>query len=329
MKPLKIGNREFETNVILAPMAGITDIVYRSLVRQFTQTAIVYTEMISSEALKANRPHPVCDYNENERPIFFQLAGHKPNFMAEAAKKLEEKADVIDINMGCPVGKIVKNQDGASLMNDLKLASSIISSVKNSISLPLNVKCRLGWDSTSKNVVDFAKMAQESGADSLIVHGRTKKEMYSGTADWSLIREVKKNVSIPIIANGDINSIKSAIECLAISCADGVAIGRGALGNPFLVYQIEHFFKTGEALSDLTLDDKLELALKHTRLEIEYKGEEVGIKFMRKFFGYYIKGIQGASKLRGELVRVSSYKDLITIFEKNFSKNRANDLLQY
>ncbi|MDD3151064.1 MAG: tRNA dihydrouridine synthase DusB [Candidatus Gastranaerophilales bacterium] len=315
-KPLKIGNLKLNTNVMLAPMAGITDTVLRQIVRKYAKTALLATEMISSEALKISGKHSICDYEEAEKPLIFQISGHKPDLMAESAVKLEKKADIIDINMGCPVGKIVKNFDGSKLMTDLKLASSIIEAVKNSVKKPVSIKCRLGWDCNTKNYIEFAKMAEDAGADALIVHGRTRSQMYSGQADWQAIGEIKNIIKIPVIANGDIDSPQKAEQCLEITNCDGIAVGRAVLGNPFIINQIEHYLKTEEILAEQTLKEKLADALLHCQMEMNYKGKIQGIKFMRKFFVQYIKGIRGACHYREKLVKVDSLNELKNIFDE-------------
>lgn len=313
--PLTIGNVKLESGVILAPMAGITDTVLRQLVREEAK-GLLYTEMISSEALKFNRPSPVVDYEEKQYPLTFQISGHKPDLMAEAAKKLEERATIIDINMGCPVNKIIKNSDGAKLMTDLKLASEIIEKVKKSISIPLTVKCRLGWDCNSKNYLEFTKMAEDSGADAVIVHCRTRSQMYSGNADWSKIKEIKEQLTIPVIANGDITSPEKALECLNITGADGIAVGRGVLGDYKIISRIENYLYEDILLPSPDIPEKIEMARKHCLMEMKYRGEEYGINFMRKFFAWYVKGIRNGAKYRSMLVRVSSLDEIEKIFNE-------------
>jgi len=311
MKNLKIGNKEFNSNVILAPMAGITDNVLRSLVRSFSPECLVMSEMISSEGLKMNPDRSITHVKEDEYPLCFQLSGHKPHIMAEAAKMLESTATVIDINMGCPAPKIVKNGDGSALTKNHKLASEIISAVKKSVNVPVTVKTRLGWDVSSMKYIDFAKMAQDAGADALIVHGRTRSQMYSGTANWDAIAEIKQAIEIPVIANGDINSIESAIKCQNITNCDGFAIGRGILGDIELISRIEHYFSTGEILPEPTIERRIELSKIHLEKEIEFRGEVFGIHFMRKFFAYYIKGIKGAAQYRSAIVRMSEKQKIL------------------
>ncbi len=316
MKTLKIGNKELNSNVILAPMAGITDNVMRSLVRGFSPECLVMSEMISSEGLRMNPDRSITHAKEDEYPLCFQLSGHKPHLMAEAAKILEPTATTIDINMGCPAPKIVKNGDGSALTRNFKLASEIISAVKKSVNVPITVKTRLGWDISSMKYLDFAKMVQDSGADAIMIHGRTRSQMYSGVANWDAIAEVKQAIEIPVIANGDINSIEAAIRCQKITNCDGFAIGRGILGDVELIARIEHYFATGEILPEPTISRRIELSKIHLEKEIEFRGEVFGVHFMRKFFAYYIKGIKGAAQYRSALVRMSEKQEIIETLDK-------------
>lgn len=319
MNNIKIGNLTLNSNVSLAPMAGITDYVLRSLVRKYSKTCLLTTEMISSEALiqearrkKEDKPENVLMLrNENHSPIAYQLTGHKPKLIADAAKILEKYADIIDINMGCPVNKVVRGQDGCALMRNPKLAAEIVKEVKNSVQTPVSVKFRLGYTMDELNFVDFGVKMQEAGADFMTVHGRTRSQMYSGNANWELIKELKKNVDIPVFANGDVNSIESGVKCLELSGADGIAIGRGILGNVDLISRIEHYFNTGEKLPPQTLDEKIKILKLHLDEEIKLRREEVGIKFVRKFYPYYINGIKNAAKYRAELVLENDYDTLI------------------
>ena len=315
MKTLKIGNKEFNSNVILAPMAGITDSVLRRLVRGFSPQCLVMSEMISSEGLRMNPDRSITHAEPDEYPLCFQLSGHKPHLMAEAAKILEPTATVIDINMGCPAPKIVKNGDGSALTKNLPLASEIIAAVKKATTIPVTVKTRLGWDIPSMRYLDFAKMAQDSGADALIVHGRTRSQMYSGVANWDAIAEIKQALEIPVIANGDINSIEAAIECQKITNCDGFAIGRGILGDVELISRIEHYFATGEILPEPTITRRIEIARLHLEKEIEFRGEIFAIRFMRKFLAYYIKNIKGAAQYRSALVRMNEKQEIWDAFD--------------
>ena len=245
------------SKVSLAPMAGITDYVLRSLVREHSKTCLLTTEMISSEALTQVKDTNIVARDENHSPISYQLSGHKPQMLAESAKYLERYADMIDINMGCPVNKVVKGTDGCALMRNVELAEEIVRTVKSQISVPLSVKFRLGYTFDELNYVEYGQRMQEAGADFITIHGRTRSQMYGGKADWKKISELKRSVDIPVFANGDVVSIETAEQCLEESKADGVAIGRGVLGDPTLIYRIERYFKTGEALPPPTLEEKI------------------------------------------------------------------------
>lgn len=327
-KTLKIGNVELNSIVTLAPMAGVTDTALRQILRLYSKDSLLVSEMISSEALKMNPDRSIIDHVKEEHPLAFQISGHKPNLMAEAAKQLEDIAVLIDINMGCPITKIVKNGDGSAHMKDVKLASEIISAVKNSVNIPVTAKFRLGWDCSSKNYVEFAKMAEDSGADAITVHGRTRSQLYSGVADWEAISDLKNVVKIPVIANGDITSPEKTAECLKLSKADGIAIGRGVLGDVSLIHRIDHYLKTGELLNAIDIFTNIDIALLHTHKEIELKGEIYGIKFMRKFYAWYIKGIRGAVKYRTALVKVEKLSEIEEIFEEiRASQNDPNFII--
>ncbi len=301
------------SRVSLAPMAGITDYVLRSLVREYSKSCLLTTEMISSEALTQVKETDMVARDDNHSPISYQLSGHKPQMIASCAKYLQKFADMIDINMGCPVNKVVKGTDGCALMRNPKLAQEIVRTVKSQITIPLSVKFRLGYTFDELNYVEFGQQMQEAGADFITIHGRTRSQMYSGKADWKKIAELKRNVDIPVFANGDVVSIETAVQCLEESEADGVAIGRGALGDPTLIGRIEKYLNTGEYISPPTLEEKVEYMKKHLLKEVEFRGENVGIKFVRKFYPYYINGFQGASKLRGELVLMDNLDEVLKV----------------
>ena len=299
--------------VSLAPMAGITDYVLRSLVREQSPSALLTTEMISSEALNQVKDTVMTKRDKNHSPISYQLSGHKPWMIAKCAKYLENFADMIDINMGCPVNKVVKGTDGCALMRNPDLAQEIVRTVKAEISLPLSVKFRLGYTFEEMNYVEFGEKMQEAGADFITIHARTRSQMYGGKADWAKIAELKRNVDIPVFANGDIVSIETAVECLEQSKADGVAIGRAALGDVTLISRIEQYLNKGIYTPPPTLEEKILTLKQHLIREVELRGEDVGVKFVRKFYPYYLAGFQGASKLRGEIVLIDKLKD---VFEK-------------
>lgn len=314
----KIRNLILNSNVSLAPMAGITDYVLRSLVRAHSKTCLLTTEMISSEALineskrrREGPPNNLVLRKDDHSPIAYQLTGHKPKLIADAALILEKYADIIDINMGCPVNKVVKGQDGCALMRNPQLAFDIVKEVKSAVEIPVSVKFRLGYTMEELNFVEYGVKMQEAGADFITIHGRTRNQMYSGNANWSLIKKLKQNIDIPVFANGDVNSIESAIECLEQSTADGVAIGRGVLGDVTLIPRIEHYMLTGEKLSPPTLEQRVEILKLHLDEEIKLRGEEVGIKFTRKFYPYYINSVKNAAKYRAELVLEDNYEKII------------------
>lgn len=296
-------------------MAGITDYVLRSLVRKYSKNALLTTEMISSEALNQSRETDITMMDDSHHPISYQLSGHKPDLMKKASIYLSQRADMIDINMGCPVKKVVGGQDGCSLMRNPKLASDLVKAIKDGIDKPVSVKFRLGFTLDEMNFVEFGETMQKAGADFITIHGRTRSQMYSGKADWAKIRELKRNVDIPVFTNGDIVSIETAIEALEQSQADGVAIGRGIIGDPTLIYRIENYLATGEKLPPPTLPEKLEMLKEHLDLEIKLRGESLGIKFMRKFYPYYIAGIKNAAKVRGILVLEENYEKIITTID--------------
>ena len=304
-----------QTRVSLAPMAGITDYVLRSLIREQSKTCILTTEMISSEALHNVKETDMTKRDKNHSPIVYQLSGHKPEMMAECAKYLEQMADVIDINMGCPVNKVIKGQDGSALMKNPSLAYDIVQAVKESINIPVSVKFRLGYTQQDMNFVSYGQYMQDAGAEFITIHGRTRNQMYAGKADWKKIRELKNNVDIPVFANGDVVSIDTAIQCLEESGADGVAIGRGALGDVTLIHRVEHYLNTGEKLSPPTLEEKIETMKQHLDREIELRGEKVGLKFVRKFYPFYISGVPNAAKYRSKLVVMEDYNEIIEVLD--------------
>ncbi len=299
-----------QSRVSLAPMAGITDYVLRSLIRRYSKSCLLTTEMISSEFLAQVKGGDIVERDENHSPISYQISGHKPHLMKSAAEYLSPMADMIDINMGCPVNKVVKGQDGCALMRNPSLAADLVRAVKDGTDKPVSVKFRLGYTFDELNFVEFGQKMQEAGAEFITIHGRTRSQFYSGTADWKSIRKLKENIDVPVFANGDVTSIDSAIECLDQSGADGVAIGRGVLGNPTLLYRIEHYLQTGEKLPEPTLEEKIALLKWHLDEEIKLRGEKVGMKFFRKFYPYYIAGIKNAAKIRSILVMEENYDNI-------------------
>ncbi len=296
--------------VSLAPMAGITDYVLRSLIREQSPSALLTTEMISSEALNQVKDTVIIKRDDNHSPISYQLSGHKPWMIAKCAKYLENYADMIDINMGCPVNKVVKGTDGCALMRNPDLAAEIVKAVKAEVSIPVSVKFRLGYTFEEMNYVEFGEKMQEAGANFITIHARTRSQMYGGKADWTKIAELKRNVDIPVFANGDIVSIESAVECLKQSNADGVAVGRAALGDVTLISRIEQYLNKGIYIKPPTLEEKIYTLKQHLIREVALRGENVGVKFVRKFYPYYLAGFQGASRLRGEIVLIDKLEDV-------------------
>ena len=306
-----------QSRVSLAPMAGITDYVLRTLVRKYSKNALLTTEMISSEylaqTLNGRSGVEILKRDENHSPISYQISGHKPEMMRKAAEFLTQYADMIDINMGCPVKKVVGGQDGAALMRTPELAADLVRAVKDGTDKPVSVKFRLGYTASEMNYVEFGQAMQDAGAEFITIHGRTRSQMYTGHADWAKIKALKENVDIPVFANGDITSIEDAIECLELSCADGVAIGRGAIGDPTLIARIEHYLKTGEKLPIPPLEERVEMLKFHLDEEIKLRGENVAIKFIRKFYPYYLAGFKNAKVLRSKLVLEEDYNKIIEL----------------
>ena len=297
-------------------MAGITDYVLRKMVRKYSKNCLLTTEMISSEFLAQVKESDITKIDKTHHPINFQISGHKPNLMQSAAEFLSDKADMIDINMGCPVNKVVKGQDGCALMRNPELAADIVRAVKAGTDKPVSVKFRLGYTFDELNYVEFGQQMQEAGAEFITIHGRTRSQLYSGQADWEKIKLLKENVDIPVFANGDITSIETAEKCLEESCADGVAVGRAAMGDPSLIYRIEQFFATGKKLPAPSISEKLTMLKEHLDGEIALRGEKVGVKFFRKFYPYYIAGIKNAAKIRSLLVVEEDYNKIVKILEE-------------
>ena len=315
--PNNIVNSLIQSKVSLAPMAGITDYVLRSLVRKYSKNTLITTEMISSEylaqTLNGRSGTEILKREADHSPISYQISGHKPHLIRQAAEFLTQYADMIDINMGCPVKKVVGGQDGASLMRNPSLAADLVKAAKDGTDKPVSVKFRLGYTAEEMNYVEFGQKMQEAGAEFITIHGRTRSQMYSGKADWAKIRKLKENVDVPVFANGDITSIENAVECFELSGADGIAIGRGALGDPTLIGRIEHYLHTGEKHPIPPLDERIEMLKWHLDEEIKLRGENVAIKFMRKFYPYYLSGFENAKVLRSKLVLEEDYNKIIKL----------------
>lgn len=308
--PLKIGNLEVKSRVFQSPLSGVTDLVFRRLVRNYAPESMLYTEMVHASQLRHVKKLPkIMEVDPRERPISIQLFDCRPNFLAEAAEKaVKEGADTVDINMGCPVNKITKNGGGSSLLRQPEIAAEIVRSVVKAVEVPVTVKTRIGWNDEEITILDFAKRMEDAGAKMLTLHARTRAQGYSGPARWDWIKRVKEVLSIPVIANGDIFSVDAALRCLEETGADGVMCSRGTLGYPFLVGEIDYFLKTGEEKMPPTVVEKLECAKEHLRGLWEYKGDR-GIYQSRKHLAWYAKGFTGAGELRDRLTRVQSVEE--------------------
>jgi len=304
---LSIGGVQLENPVVLAPMAGVCNPAFRILAKELG-AGMVCAEMVSDKALVhgSKKSHKMLTILPDEHPVSLQLVGYDKASMVAAAEMVgETNADIIDINMGCPVLKIYKNGSGAALARDPKYAAEIVKSVVARVNKPVTVKFRKGWDDDNVNAVEVAKAVEAAGATAVSVHGRTAAQLYSGQADWSIIRAVKEAVSIPVIGNGDVTNPQTALRMLTETGCDGVMIGRSALGNPWIFREIAHFLRTGEELAQPAAEERIAVAIRHLHLLVHYKGEETGVKEMRKHAGWYTKGLPGCADVR-DLVNVQT-----------------------
>lgn len=312
MKTLKIGSVELPNPVILAPMAGVSDLPFRMLCRE-QGAGLVCMEMVSAKAIAYHNRNTekLMETDEREHPVSLQLFGSEPDLMAEIAAQIEERPfDILDINMGCPVPKIVGNGEGSALMKNPKLIEEIITKVSRAVKKPLTVKFRKGFDDDHVNAVEIARIAEASGAAAVAVHGRTREQFYSGKADWEIIRQVKEAVSIPVIGNGDVDSPEKAKALLEETGCDGVMIGRAARGNPWLFRRVSEYLETGKAPEKPSKEEVKEMMLRHARMQVEHKGDYTGIREMRKHISWYTTGLPGSAKLRGRINSVESLKEM-------------------
>ena len=319
LKKLKIGNVELENNLILAPMAGITNQPFRVICKQFGP-GMVCTEMASSKAIFYNdqKTKRLLNIEGEKRPISVQIFGSEEESMGYAAKYVSEFADIVDINMGCPAPKVVKNGDGSKLLLDLKKAKSIMQVVVQNSKVPVTLKIRKGWDKENIVAVEIAKIAEDVGISAITVHGRTRSEFYSGKADWDIIKKVKDTVSIPVIGNGDIIDGKTALEMFEKTNVDGIMIGRAAFGNPWIFREIEYFLKTGKEIEKPTKEEKLRIIRKHIELAVKEKGD-VAIKELRKHIAWYTKNMKNSSEFRNSINNIETEKELLENMDEYFN----------
>lgn len=328
--PLQIGSVAVHSRVLQSPLSGVTDLVFRRLVRQYAPDSMLYTEMVhASQVTHVQKLPKLMEVDPNEHPISIQLFDCRPDFLGAAAQRaVAEGANTIDINMGCPVNKITRKGGGSSLLRDPVTAEAIIKAVVTEVSVPVTVKTRLGWDDQEINILDFAQRMQDAGAAMITIHGRTRAQGYSGPARWDWIRRVKSQLQIPVIANGDINSVEAAVQCLEETGADGVMCSRGTLGYPFLVGEIDHFLKTGEQKSPPTITDRLNCARNHLEALWEYKGDR-GIQQARKHMTWYVKGFEGAAELRDQLCQINSVQEGTKLLEGAMAKSLSETITQF
>jgi tRNA-dihydrouridine synthase B len=323
IKQLQIGNVTLKNNLILAPMAGVTDLPFRLLCKE-QGAGLLCMEMVSAKAIlyKNKNTEELLTIDPRENPVSLQLFGSDPDIISEIAKQMEDRPfDILDINMGCPVPKVVNNGDGSALMKNPKLAGEIIEKTVRAIKKPVTVKIRKGFDDDHVNAVEMAHIAEESGAAAVAVHGRTREQFYSGKADWDIIRQVKERVSIPVIGNGDLLTAEDVIAMEKQTGCDGFMIARGAEGNPWIFRQILHYFETGEQLPKPDFSEMTEMLLRHAKMQLEFKGEYTGIREIRKHAAWYTAGYKNSSRLRGRINEVENYGQLEALFREVQSYN--------
>ncbi len=324
-EPLQIGSTTVNSRVMLAPMAGVTDVVFRGLVRRWAPDSLICTEMISSNGLVYSKRFdaPILDKTITDHPIAYQLAAHREEVLLEAARTIirDKNPDTIDLNMGCPVKKITGNFEGCALMKEPELAYKLISLLvkdqeREGTNKPITVKFRLGWDSASMNYREFAKMCEDAGASMVTLHARTRAQGYKPGCKWEAFGELKETVNIPVIANGDINSIEDALLVMQTYGVDGVMMGRGCLGQPWMIGDIDQALKTGQTPEAPSIQKRLDAAYEHARLLTDYKGEVPGVREMRRHLTDYVKGFQGASGYRGRLTAVNTLAEIRVILDE-------------
>ena len=319
LKELNIGNVRLENNILLAPMAGITDLPFRLICEKY-EPGLVTTEMVSAKAIfyKDEKTRKLINTENEKRPVAIQIFGSDEESMGYAANELSDFAEIIDINMGCPAPKVTKNGDGSKLLLDLDKAKKVIDAVVQNSKVPVTLKFRAGWDSNNIVAEDLAKIAENAGVKAITIHGRTKEQYYSGKADLEVIKKVKEAVNIPVIGNGDIVDEESAKAMFEKTGVDGIMIGRGAMGNPWIFQRVKHYLKTGEKLQDVSLEERFDIIVQHFELELKEKGDYTGIREFRKHLAYYTKNLPNSSSFRSKINVLDSKEAVITTLKEYF-----------
>jgi len=315
---MKIGTIDIKGEVILAPMAGVTDKAFRLIAKSFG-CGLLVTEMVSAKALhyKDKKTKRIMSIDPKEEPVALQIFGSEPSLMGEVTDQLNDhNHGILDINMGCPAPKIVKNGDGSALMKDIELARRVIENVVKYSNKPVTVKIRTGWDAEHINGIEFAQMVEGAGAKGIAVHGRSRDQFYTGEADWDIIREVKSKLTIPVMANGDVFTVEDAINIKKITQADAIMIGRGAKGNPWLIRDINHYFKTGERLKPPSLEERLQVLMQQFVYMNAFKGERKSVLEIRKHASWYLKGIKNAAVMRNRVNQIQKKEEFFEIIEQ-------------
>ena len=315
---MKIGNVNLDNEVFLSPMAGVTDLPFRLICKE-KGCGMLYTEMINAKALcyDDENTKKMLKIEDEEHPIAVQIFGSDPEYMGKAAAIMNQYPnEILDINMGCPAPKVIKNGDGSALMRNPKLAAEVLKAVVKNSEKPVTLKIRKGWDDDSVNAVEIAKIAEECGISALAIHGRTREQFYSGKADWDIIAEIKQSINIPVIGNGDVFEVQDAVNMLEKTKCDAIMIGRGAQGNPWIFKRINHYMRTGEILPEPTLEEKITTAIKHMNLAVAEHGDYVAVREMRKHIGWYLKGLKNSAKYRDQINKITDYKEVITMLEE-------------
>ena len=315
---MKIGNVQLDNEVFLSPMAGVTDLPFRTICKE-KGCGMLYTEMINAKALcyDDENTKKMLNLEDDGHPVAVQIFGSDPEYMGKAAFIMNQYTnDILDINMGCPAPKVIKNGDGSALMRNPKLAAEVLTAVVKNSEKPVTLKIRKGWDDDSVNAVEIAKIAEECGISALAIHGRTREQFYSGKADWDIIAEIKQAINIPVIGNGDVFEVQDAVNMLEKTKCDAIMIGRGAQGNPWIFNRINHYMKTGEILPEPTLEEKINTAIRHMNLAVAEHGDYVAVREMRKHIGWYLKGLKNSAKYRDQINKITDYKEVIAMLEE-------------